>query len=43
VAGYIEPLPSDHEGGYEFVDDIVAAPFRVSSSRPANKGFKEAI
>jgi elongation factor G len=43
VAGYIEPLPSDHEGGYEFVDEIVGGSIPREFIPACDKGFKEAI
>ena len=43
VAGYIEPLPSDHETGYEFVDDIVGGSIPREFIPACDKGFKEAI
>jgi elongation factor G len=43
VAGYIEPLPSDHPTGYEFVDDIVGGSIPREFIPAVDKGFKEAI
>ena len=43
VAGYIEPLPADHETGYEFVDDIVGGSIPREFIPACDKGFREAI
>jgi elongation factor G len=43
VAGYIEPLPSDHESGYEFVDEIVGGAIPREFIPACDKGFREAI
>ena len=43
VAGYIEPLPAEHETGYEFVDDIVGGSIPREFIPACDKGFKEAI
>jgi elongation factor G len=43
VAGYIEPLPSDHEGGYEFVDEIVGGSIPREFIPACDKGFREAM
>jgi elongation factor G len=43
VAGYIEPLPSDHPTGYEFVDDIAGGAIPREFIPAVDKGFREAI
>jgi elongation factor G len=43
VAGEIEPLPSDHPTGYEFVDDIVGGVIPREFIPAVDKGFREAI
>jgi elongation factor G len=43
VAGYIEPLPSDHPTGFEFVDDITGGTIPREFIPACEKGFKEAI
>jgi elongation factor G len=43
VAGYIEPLPSDHPTGFEFVDDIVGGVIPREFVPACEKGFKEAV
>jgi elongation factor G len=43
VAGYIEPLPADHPGGYEFVDDIVGGSIPREFISACDKGFREAL
>ena len=43
VAGYIEPLPSDHPTGFEFVDEIVGGTIPREFIPACEKGFKEAI
>ncbi|MEO5769544.1 MAG: elongation factor G [Polyangia bacterium] len=43
VAGYIEPLPAEHETGYEFVDDIVGGSIPREFIPACDKGFREAI
>jgi elongation factor G len=43
VAGYIEPLPSDHESGYEFVDDITGGAIPREYIPACDKGFQEAM
>jgi elongation factor G len=43
VAGYIEPLPSDFVGTYEFVDDIVGGSIPREFIPACDKGFQEAI
>ena len=43
VAGYIEPLPSDHPTGYEFVDDISGGVIPREFIPAVDKGFREAI
>ncbi len=43
VCGYIEPLPSDHEKGYEFVDEIVGGAIPREFIPACDKGFQEAM
>jgi elongation factor G len=43
VAGYIEPLPADHESGYEFVDEITGGSIPREFIPACDKGFKEAM
>jgi elongation factor G len=43
VAGYIEPLPSDHATGYEFLDEIVGGSIPREFIPAVDKGFREAI
>jgi elongation factor G len=43
VCGYIEPLPSDHESGYEFVDEIVGGSIPREFIPACDKGFQEAM
>jgi elongation factor G len=43
VAGYIEPLPSDHPTGFEFVDEIVGGVIPREFVPACEKGFKEAV
>ncbi|HVR61263.1 MAG TPA: elongation factor G [Polyangia bacterium] len=43
VAGYIEPLPADHQPGYEFVDEIVGGSIPREFIPACDKGFKEAM
>jgi elongation factor G len=43
VAGYIEPLPSDHPTGFEFVDEIVGGTIPREFIPAVEKGFKEAV
>jgi elongation factor G len=43
VAGYIEPLPAEHETGYEFVDDIVGGSIPREFIPACDKGFREAM
>jgi elongation factor G len=43
VAGYIEPLPSDHATGYEFVDDITGGTIPREFIPACDKGFREAV
>jgi len=43
VAGYIEPLPADHETGFEFVDDIVGGSIPREFIPACEKGFREAV
>jgi elongation factor G len=43
VAGYIEPLPADHESGFEFVDDIVGGSIPREFISACEKGFREAV
>jgi elongation factor G len=43
VAGHIEPLPSDHPTGFEFVDDIVGGVIPREFIPACEKGFREAI
>ena len=43
VAGYIEPLPADHESGFEFVDDIVGGSIPREFIPACEKGFREAV
>jgi elongation factor G len=43
VAGYIEPLPAEHETGYEFVDEIVGGAIPREFIPACDKGFREAM
>jgi elongation factor G len=43
VAGFIEPLPSDHPTGFEFVDEIVGGTIPREFIPACEKGFREAI
>ena len=43
VVGYLEPLPSDFVGTFEFVDDIVGGSIPREFIPACEKGFKEAI
>jgi elongation factor G len=43
VAGYIEPLPAEHETGFEFVDDIVGGSIPREFIPACEKGFREAV
>ncbi|HEY0710904.1 MAG TPA: elongation factor G [Polyangia bacterium] len=43
VGGYIEPLPSDHPTGYEFVDEIVGGIIPREFIPACDKGFREAV
>jgi len=43
VAGYIEPLPADHETGFEFVDEIVGGSIPREFIPACEKGFREAV
>ena len=43
VAGYLEPLPSDHEGTYEFVDEIVGGSIPREFIPACDKGFQKAM
>jgi elongation factor G len=43
MGGYIEPLPSDHPTGYEFVDDIVGGSIPREFIPACDKGFREAV
>jgi elongation factor G len=43
VAGYIEPLPADHETGFEFVDDIAGGSIPREFIPACEKGFREAV
>jgi len=43
VAGYIEPLPAEHETGYEFVDEIVGGSIPREFIPACDKGFREAM
>ena len=43
VAGYIEPLPADAVGTYEFVDDIVGGSIPREFIPACDKGFQEAV
>jgi elongation factor G len=43
VAGYIEPLPSDHPTGFEFVDENVGGTIPREFIPAVEKGFKEAV
>jgi elongation factor G len=43
VAGYIEPLPAEHESGYEFEDDIVGGSIPREFIPACDKGFREAM
>jgi len=43
VAGYIEPLPSDHATGFEFEDDVVGGVIPREFIPACEKGFLEAV
>ncbi len=43
VAGYIEPLPSDHATGFEFVDDTTGGVVPREFISACEKGFREAV
>ncbi|MES1165570.1 MAG: elongation factor G [Verrucomicrobiota bacterium] len=43
VAGYIEPLPAEHETGFEFVDEIVGGSIPREFIPACEKGFREAV
>jgi elongation factor G len=43
VAGFIEPLPSDHPSGFEFVDEIVGGSIPREFIPACEKGFREAV
>ncbi len=43
VAGYIEPLPSDHATGYEFLDEITGGSIPREFIPACDKGFREAV
>src|SRR5205085_7527065 len=43
VCGYLEPLPTDAVGHYEFVDDITGGTIPREFIPACDKGFKEAI
>jgi len=43
VAGWIEPLPADSVGTYEFVDDISGGVIPRNFIPAVDKGFKEAV
>jgi elongation factor G len=43
VAGFIEPLASDHPTGFEFVDEIVGGTIPREFIPACEKGFREAI
>jgi elongation factor G len=43
VAGYIEPLPAEHETGFEFVDDITGGSIPREFIPACEKGFREAV
>ena len=43
VAGFIEPLPAEHETGYEFVDEIVGGSIPREFIPACDKGFREAM
>ncbi len=43
VAGYIEPLPSDHAAGYEFVDEVKGGSIPREFISACDKGFQEAM
>jgi elongation factor G len=43
VAGFIEPLPADHETGFEFVDEIVGGSIPREFIPACEKGFREAV
>ena len=43
VVGYIEPLPADFVGTYEFVDDITGGSIPREFIPACDKGFQEAI
>lgn len=43
VVGFIEPLPSDFVGNYEFVDDITGGSIPREFIPACDKGFQEAV
>jgi elongation factor G len=43
IAGYIEPLPADFVGSYEFVDDVTGGSIPREFIPACDKGFNEAI
>jgi elongation factor G len=43
IAGFIEPLPSDFVGSYEFVDDVTGGSIPREFIPACDKGFQEAI
>ena len=43
VAGFVEPLPSGHATGYEFVDDIAGGAIPREFIPACDKGFQEAM
>lgn len=43
VAGFIEPLPSDHVTGFEFEDEIVGGSIPREFIPACEKGFREAV